>query len=139
MRMRTQAHAYGRNVQEKFHLTGRLGQDLPLGQRRLMIEGIIGLLWGTGSDRTLTFRHNQTNPPRPQAQSVRVLPPPCVELKALSKGRSVGEGLWTWRCCTIAAVPDAQFMLHYIIANVTFSTDFRQMNCRFTREILGNR
>lgn len=39
----------------------------------------------------------------------------------------------------IAAVPDAQFMLHYIIPNVTFSTDFRQMNCRFTRDILGNR
>lgn len=87
MRMCKQAHAHGQNVQ-KFHLTGRLGQDLPLGQRRLMIEGIIGLLWGTGSDRTLTFRHNQTTPPHPtQAQSVRVLPPSCVEpFKALSKG-----------------------------------------------------
>lgn len=85
---------------------------------RLMIEGIMGLLWGTG---WAALPHRVGN------SSVGVV---CTARMASNM-----------MCESVSdqPSPSPQFTLHYIIANVTVWIDFRQMNSRFTSETLENR
>lgn len=83
-----------------------------------MIEGIIGLLLGTGW-AALPHRVEHSS----------------------EGGFCTARVAFIMMCESMnyQPSPSPQFTLHYIIANVTVWIDFRQMNSRFTSETLENR